>query len=172
MIISATGLHGSGKSYLLRCLAKYLNVPYFHKRLTLQGMSPERDSIAWYQKQYNEFGAYRVLKNVLEFLPQYGDIIIFDAVHNPAELKALREYDAQVILVGVFCPDTIRSTRNGNEDPNLDINRITYWHEAVFNSESACLMSEVEWAFNGCMDPEIMDVSISHFNDYINTVKI
>lgn len=167
MIITATGLHGSGKSHLLQLIASRHSIPYFTKKSALEQLSPEQDWTAWYRREYKELGAYKMTEKILGFCPKV-DLFIYDAVHNPKELKALVDYDPDTKLIGVFCQKSIRDSRNGDEDRTLDDKRIGYWHEPITAEEQPCLLSQVEWAFNGCMDEKLLVVCVDAFIQQLN----
>jgi hypothetical protein len=161
-IIGLTGLHGCGKSFLSKIMEDNFGWIHVNKRRYLEKIFDRKfesndslDSIEWYRNLYKTEGVSNLMTIILNNIPD-NDIIILDAIHNPMEGGVVkRNIEAKKILVGVFSPKSIRDSRNSELDAILDLKRVNYWHqESQEYKGTRCLMSEVEWVFNGVSDEE------------------
>lgn len=176
MIIGLAGLHGCGKSHLSDILQREFGWFKANKRKLLEEMfsknfpsSESQDSIEWYRHMYKSYGAPKLMELVLEVIPK-GAPVILDAIHNPREWSVVKNTSLTSILVGVFSPQAVRAKRNSPQDAVLDTKRIRYWHDRD-EETSACLLSEVEWAFTGVNSLELQKIECAEFVSYLKDSK-
>lgn len=153
MMLVFTGLHGAGKSHLAEFIKAEYGWSVYNKRDLLKELHNregcDEDWVTWYRALYSSIGPYAVMNKLLRLIPESGNSLILDSIHNLAEWRAIRAKYHGAILVAVISPKTTRLARNGPEDKELDIQRIKFWHEHDDVAEEGCLMAEAEWAFNG-----------------------
>lgn len=162
MILVFAGLHGSGKSHLAQRISHEFGWKTCVKRELLKELHAHEGHqgnwVDWYRAQYESRGPYAVTKDILEWMPDDGNIIL-DSVHNAAEWRAVRERHPDATLTLVVAPKAIRLARNGPEDEGLDAQRIRFWHEG----SQGCLVAESEWCFNGAADEITQDGEFKAF---------
>jgi hypothetical protein len=176
MIIGLVGLHGCGKSHLSKILEKEFGWINVNKRRLLEEMfsknfssSESQESIDWYRHMYRSYGAPKIMELILEKIPR-GTPVILDAIHNPREWSIVKSTFHKSMLAGVFAPHAIRVKRNNPQDALLDIKRMKYWHDHDDES-SECLMSEVEWVFNGVHSYELQKSESKELMNYLKASK-
>jgi len=174
IIVGLTGFHGAGKSFLAETMRRKLGWTLVNKRDTLRklyGKSQPADDLTWeewYRVLYLKAGAFKVMSMILDDLKviKSRKPIILDSIHNTDEWRAIKCTCPDALLVGVFSPKRVRSSRNNQQDEVLDAKRILYWHENVVEGLS-CLLSEIEWAFSGC-DTQAMQANRCYaLKDYL-----
>lgn len=158
MILVFTGLHGAGKSHLGELIRAEYGWSVYNKRDLLRELHGckgyDKDWVTWYRALYSSIGPYAVMNKLLRIIPESGNCLIIDSIHNLAEWRAIRAKYHKAILAAVISPKTTRLARNGHEDKELDIQRIKFWHEHDNVAEDGCLMAEAQWAFNGAATSE------------------
>ena len=87
---------------------------------------------------------------------------MYDAVHSPVEWNIIKDNFPNAELVEIVTPELIRRQRITPLDLEKDKKRIEYWH-----SDNNCLLSQVNWTFNGAGSKELNQQSFKEFLDYI-----
>jgi len=174
MIITLTGLHGSGKSHLSGILKREFGWTYVNKRRVLEKLfgkhfpTPESvESIQWYRDVYQSVGAGELMSLVLSQIEADSNVVL-DAVHNPIEWTVVKSSGKNVVLAGVFAPQEVRDARNTSLDAVLDRKRIGYWHDSQ-DSSLQCLMTKVDWAFSGVHGEELQIQECEALLSYLRT---
>lgn len=154
MFIALTGLHCSGKSYFSSNLPSSYNFSVYNKNKILDKLYDEYadkfiflDSNSWYNYIYelNPYSATAMIINEIYL----SDNIILDAVHSNLEWEIIKQIYPNAKLVEFVTPKEIRENRwiSKYTIEEKDNKRINYWHNE--KADSKCLISEVDWAFNG-----------------------
>jgi hypothetical protein len=171
MIIGLTGYHSAGKSDLSQFLAKEFNWQWILKRDLFREWSGVGDNeqlwTEWYRALYQKIGGYGIMHYVLRrmsYKKSSRTVLLFDAIHNPDEWRAIKEVDPDSLLLGVFTPKEQRRERSAPEDFSLDIKREKYWHN---ENDSQCLLSQVEWAVCGLIDSNLRKLEAKALFDYL-----
>ena len=174
MIITLTGLHGSGKSHLSEILKREFGLTYINKRRVLEELfgkhfpTPESvESIQWYRGVYQSIGAGELMWLVLSQIKTDSNVVL-DAVHNPIEWTVVKSSGKDALLAGVFAPQEVRDTRNTSLDVVLDRKRIGYWHDSQ-DSSFQCLMTKVDWVFSGVHSEDLQIQECEALFSYLRT---
>jgi len=177
MIIGLTGLHCSGKSFISNILVKILNFKYINKRdfiknyyiiniIERKGDFLENRFIEWYREKYKTLGGYKFMQEVFKNF-DFSINIIIDAIHNVEEWEFFMNFSNKSILIYVVTPRNVRNNRDKNK-VLLDKNRISSWHSLYsITSYSNCLLSFVEWSFNGALDKIDLENDVYKFKKTI-----
>jgi len=169
MIVGLVGYHSSGKSYLSEFVVKNYGWRHILKRELLREWSTmggnEQAFIDWYRDLYHRMGSYEIMLHLLRLIKYSRDskeVILLDAIHTPDEWKAVTEIEPDSILASVILPKSLRLARSTPEDMELDIKRERFWHNG-----NACLLSQVEWSFNGMANEELRTFEMSTLFEYL-----
>lgn len=156
MIVALAGLHGSGKSHLAKHLATSSGWQVCVKRELLKQLHETSkvggDWVEWYRSLYSAEGVRSVTARLLDILPRDKRLIL-DSVHNLDEWSIIQEAEPDAVLALVVAPGSARAERNGLENPQLDANRIAFWHSG--EASHRCLAASSQWCFNGAASAEI-----------------
>lgn len=90
---------------------------------------------------------------------------IIDAIHSPVEWRIIKKKFPNAQLAEIVTPKHIREKRIDKLDIEKDASRIVHWHD------SGCLLSEVDWTFNGAASKEINEKSFKEFIEYIKELE-
>ena len=89
--------------------------------------------------------------------------VVIDSVHSPLEWNIISSKVEDAELVGIIAPEPIRKQRRKEDDKEKDVKRISHWH----NVENECLMSNLDWVFNGGASLEINEQLFIEFLEYV-----
>ena len=165
MLIALTGLHGVGKSYFANnILAKYGFKIYNKKELLpyiCKCTTGRDDWRQWYREEF-ERDAEKVTALMLSYINLSKNVVI-DSVHSPLEWNIISSKVEDAELVGIIAPEPIRKQRRKEDDKEKDVKRISHWN----NVENECLMSNLDWVFNGGASLEINEQLFIEFLEYV-----
>lgn len=165
MLIALTGLHGLGKSYFANnIMAKYGFKIYNKKELLpyiCKFTTGREDWRQWYREEF-ERDAEKVTTLMLSYI-NLNENIVIDSVHSPLEWNIISSKIEDAELVGIIAPEPIRMQRRKKDDKEKDVKRINHWH----NVEDECLMSNLDWVFNGGASLEINEQLFIEFLKYV-----
>ncbi|OGL70416.1 hypothetical protein A3B32_02915 [Candidatus Uhrbacteria bacterium RIFCSPLOWO2_01_FULL_53_9] len=169
IVVGFTGLHGAGKSYAahrLHAMSKWLLV---HKLATLKRVYDAAWQRAdassweeWYRDIYQRVGGDVVMRRILEEIGEQN-VCILDAVHSPAEWRAIVARHPSSLLVGVFSPAQIRQHRR-NEPGGQDVRRVGFWHQS-----EDCLLTYVDWAVSGTLSHDLLNETCRELVAYVDS---
>lgn len=169
MIIGLVGYHSSGKSFLSEFVVKTYGWRYVVKRELLRQWSAmggnEQAFTGWYRDLYHRMGSYEIMLHILQLVKysrDSGEVVLLDAIHTPDEWKAVTEVEPESMLASVILPKSLRLVRSSPEDMALDIKRERFWH-----NENTCLLSQVEWSFNGMANEDLRALEMSTLFKYL-----
>lgn len=164
MIIGITGLHGAGKTYFCNTIPQNFGFRVFSKKQELEKIYKRKtgrdDWQEWYRREYKKNP-----RKITEFILlgiRKNENVLYDAVHSPVEWNIIKDNFPNAELVEIVTPELIRRQRITPLDLEKDKKRIEYWH-----SDNNCLLSQVNWAFNGAGSKELNQQSFKEFLDYI-----
>ncbi len=164
MLICLTGLHGAGKSYFSELIPLEFGFKIFSKKKELSRiykLKTGKDNWQdWYQKEYSK-DPRRITEFILSGI-RNDDNTILDAIHSPIEWDIIKEKFPDACLAEVVTPESIRNQRITTLDMEKDKKRISYWH-----SNNECLLTKVDWTFNGAASKDLNENSFQEFINYI-----
>lgn len=168
-LLAITGLHAAGKSFMLERVPKKFGYDVYNKKEVIadicEAVTGKREQWSeWYKKEFNENPAkmtFRILSQIR------SENAILDAVHSHREWKLIKEMYPDALLLSVNTPQIVRDTREEPEDKIKNIQRIKYWH-SVYGDILGCLLSEVDWSFNGAASLKSQTDSFAELVKFIN----
>jgi len=172
ILLGITGLHAAGKSYMLQRVPKEFGFTVYNKKEVIADIcelvTGDRENWSdWYKKEFNDNPAkmtFRILSRL------QGDKVILDAVHSHREWQLIKQVNPAALLLNVTTPQQVRDTREEPGDKIKNIQRIKYWH-SVYGDTFGCLLSEVDWSFNGAAPLESQKQSFRDLMHFINGRK-
>ena len=155
MFIALTGLHCSGKSYFSSNLPPEFGYTVFRKCdivetiFEREGTENYSDSHKWYNDQF-ENNPNNITIKIIEEVASFGDNVILDAVHSNLEWEIIKTIRPDAKLIEFVTPKSVREKRWESKYvlDDKDASRINFWHNS--KAQSRCLLTEVDWVFNGC----------------------
>lgn len=167
MLIGITGLHGAGKSYFCDTIPSEFGFKVFSKKKQLQNIyklkTGRDDWKEWYRSEYQK-DPRKITEFMLLWINDKEDFVI-DAIHSPVEWGIIKEKFPNAQLAEIVTPKPIRKKRIDKLDMEKDTSRIAHWHD------NGCLLSEVDWTFNGAASKEINEKSFKEFIEYIKELE-
>ena len=168
-ILGITGLHAAGKSYMLERIPKEFGFKVYNKKEVIadicEMITGDREQWSqWYKKEFNDNPAkmtFRILSRL------QGDKVILDAVHSHREWQLIKQVSPEALLLNVTTPQLVRDTREDPGDKIKNIQRLKYWH-SVYGDTFGCLLSEVDWSFNGAASLENQRQNFAALVKFIN----
>lgn len=164
MLIALTGLHGVGKSYFADNILVKHGFKIYNKKELLpyicKNETGRDDWQQWYRESF-EKDAEKITELLLSYI-NFDEDVVIDAVHSPREWDIISSKVKDAELIGIIAPEPIRNQRRKEGDKEKDGKRISHWH----NVEGECLMSDIDWVFNGGATLEINDKLFSEFLEY------
>lgn len=168
-ILGITGLHAAGKSYMLERIPKEFGFTVYNKKEVIADICEMITGVReqwsdWYKKEFNDNPAkmtFRILSRL------QSDKVILDAVHSHKEWQLIKQVSPSALLLNVTTPQIVRDTREEPEDKIKNIQRIKYWH-SVYGDTFGCLLSEVDWSFNGAAPLENQRQNFRELVKFIN----
>ena len=152
MLIALTGLHSAGKSYLANNIMAKYGFEICSKKDLVRYICEEKTGREnwqeWYKEEFNK-NAYEMTRLILSYL-DLSENIVLDAVHSDLEWNIITSLVPGAELIGIITPNFIRKSRMEEGDLEKDKKRIGYWHNG-----GGCLMTELNWTFNGGASLEI-----------------
>lgn len=99
------------------------------------------------------------------------DNLILDAVHSNLEWEIIKMMIPNAELVEFVTPKKVREERRISKYKldAKDSSRIKYWHNP--NGVSKCLISDVDWVFNGVLPNELNLLRFEEFISFSNSLK-
>lgn len=164
MLIGLTGLHGAGKSYFCDTIPPEFGFKVFTKKKELAKVYKSKTGKdnweEWYRNEYRK-NPRKITEFIFSGIKTESNVII-DAIHSPIEWQIVKEMFPNAELAEIVTPEKIRLQRTPPLDIEKNKKRIEYWH-----SEGKCLLTEVEWSFNGSGSKELNEQSFKEFIEYI-----
>lgn len=164
MLIALTGLHGSGKSYFANNIIAKYGFDVYNKKELIEYICKEKtgrnDWVTWYREEF-EANPERLTLLILSYIDLTQNVVI-DAVHSPLEWNIIVSKIPNSELIGIITPEVIRNQRRDIGDEEKDKKRIAYWH----NAENECLMTKLDWVFNGGASLELNEQLFKEFMEY------
>lgn len=170
ILLGITGLHAAGKSYMLQRVPKKFGFTVYNKKEVIadicEMITGDREQWdKWYKKEFSDNPAkitFRILSRL------QGDRVILDAVHSNKEWELIKEMNPNALLLNVTTPQIVRDAREEPEDKIKNIQRIKYWH-SVYGDTPSCLLSKVDWSFNGAASIESQEQTFKDLVKFINS---
>jgi hypothetical protein len=168
MLLVLTGFHAAGKSFFTHNVAAKQGFIACDKKDVIKKIynSENReiqDYWEWYRVEYNKDPVLMTSKIISE-LPLDQNVIL-DSVHSYKEWRIIQSIIPDAVLVLIATPKDTRAERWEEGDPQKDLKRAQYWH-SDYNEEKGCLLSEVGWAFNGALPPEVNAICFAELKKY------
>ena len=173
ILLGITGLHAAGKSYMLQHVPQEFGFKVYNKKEIIadicEQMTGTRDNWGeWYKKEFNS-DPYKMTFRIISRLE--GKRVILDAVHSHKEWQIIKQLAPNALLMNVTTPQCIRDTREEPDDKIKNIQRIKYWHN-IYGEHMGCLLSEVDWSFNGATPLETQKETFRQLMYFINSRNI
>lgn len=169
IILGITGLHAAGKSYMLQRIPQKFGFTVYNKKEIIADMceayTGNRENWGeWYKKEFNkepESMTFKILSRLV------GDKVILDAVHSNREWGIIKQIQPGALLLNVTTPQSVRDLREEPGDKIKNIQRIKYWH-SVYGDTFGCLLSQVDWSFNGAASLATNTANFAELVKFIN----
>lgn len=173
MLVGLTGLHGSGKSYFANNIPSKFGFKVYSKKDLIPYICNEitgrLDWKQWYKEEFNK-DAYNITTKILSYM-NLKENVILDSVHSSLEWNIISSIYSDSELIGVIAPEFVRQQRRKADDKEKDNKRIEYWHTKI-NGVEECLLSNLDWTFNGAASLEINEKLFEEFLQYIHKKEL
>ena len=168
-ILGITGLHAAGKSYMLQRIPQKFGFTVYNKKEIIADLCEHETGSKenwgeWYKKEFNaepESITFKILNRV------QGDKVILDAIHSNREWNIIKQIQPGALLLNVTTPQCVRDLREEPGDKIKNIQRIKYWH-SVYGDTFGCLLSQVDWSFNGAASLATNTANFAELVKFIN----
>ena len=80
----------------------------------------------------------------------------------------IKQIQPGALLLNVTTPQSVRDLREEPGDKIKNIQRIKYWH-SVYGDTFGCLLSQVDWSFNGAASLGINMANFAELVKFINS---
>lgn len=176
MFIALTGLHCSGKSYFLENFPSSYGFQTFKKKdivkkLFLYDVDKVKfdDSHSWYNYKF-ESNPYEITADIVNEIYK-EDNLILDSVHSNLEWEIIKMMVPNAKLIEFVTPKKVREERwvSKYKLKDKDSSRVKYWHNP--KGTSKCLISDVDWVFNGVLSNELNLLCFEEFISFFNNTK-